>query len=96
MTQQEKQKLLAQIAVLLDSIPIENEIKHSETPKTPDKPHLLTIKECTKEIDGLSEHTIRMLIAQGKLPHIRSGAGKRGKILVNRADLLRFFGINTK
>ena len=94
MTQQEKQKLLAQIAVLLDSIPIEKEIKPTE--KVSEKPQLLTIKECAAEISGLSEHTVRMLIAQGKLPHIINGAGKRGKILVNRADLFKFFGSTTK
>ena len=94
MTQQEKQKLLSQIAALLESIPVENEEKI--IPKAAEKPQLLTIKECSEEISGLSEHTIRMLIAQGKLPHIRSGAGKRGKILVNKSDLLKFFGNNTK
>ena len=91
-----QQKLLAQIAVLLDSIPIDNEPKPIELPKIADKPQLLTIKECAAEINGLSEHTVRMLIAQGKLPHIRTGAGKRGKILVNRADLFKFFGSTTK
>ena len=93
MTKQEKQKLLVQFAAILDSIPIENESKHLEISQTRDKPKLLTIKECTKEIDGLSEHTIRQLITRNELPYIRSGAGKRGKILVNRADLLNFFGI---
>ena len=93
-TQQEKQKLLSQITVLLDSITFENETK--PIVKAIEKPHMLTIKECVAEIDGLSEHTVRMLVAQGKLPSIRSGAGKRGKILVNKADLLKFFGSSTK
>ena len=94
MTQQEKQKLLSQISALLEGIPVENELKPAQN--SIDKPQLLTIKECTKEISGLSEHTIRMLIAQNKLPHIRSGVGKRGKILVNKADLLKFFGSTAK
>lgn len=91
MTQQEKQKLLAQIAVLLDSIPVEDEPYHIEPPNTADKPQLLTIKECAAEISGLSEHTMRILVVQNKIPHIRSGIGKRGKILVNKADLYKYF-----
>lgn len=91
MTQQEKQKLLAQIAVLLDSIPIDDEPKPIAPTKTVDKPQLLTIKECAAEIDGLSEHTMRILVAQNKIPHIRSGIGKRGKILVNKTDLYKYF-----
>ena len=49
------------------------------------------VKECTGVIRGLSEHTVRQLIAQGKLPSIRTGQGVRGKILVNKADLLAYF-----
>ncbi len=90
MTQKEKQKLLAQIAELLENIPVEED-KTSAIPKLADKPRLLTIKECTEEISGLSECTIRQLVAQGKLAHIRSGAGKRGKILINKEILLKYF-----
>ncbi|MDE5558550.1 MAG: helix-turn-helix domain-containing protein [Ruminococcus sp.] len=52
---------------------------------------MLTIKECTKAVKGLSEHTVRKLIAQGKLPYLRAGDGQRGKMLVNKADLLDYF-----
>ena len=52
---------------------------------------MLTIKECTEAVKGLSEHTIRKLIAQEKLPYIRTGEGKRGKILINKDDLLACF-----
>ena len=89
MTQQEKQKLLAEFTVLLDNITIEKEVKPTE--KFSEKPQLLTIKECAAEIDGLSEHTMRILVAQNKIPHIRSGIGKRGKILINKADLYKYF-----
>ena len=53
--------------------------------------HIFPIKECAAEIDGLSEHTMRILVAQNKIPHIRSGIGKRGKILVNKMDLYKYF-----
>lgn len=45
---------------------------------------MLTIKECAQTAHGLSEHTIRQLIAQNKIPYIRTGQGKKGKILINK------------
>lgn len=90
MTQKEKQQLLSQIKSLIDNIPIEEQMIISQV-KSTDKPQLLTIKECTEEINGLSEHTVRQLVAQNKLPYIRSGASKRGKILINKSVLLKYF-----
>ncbi len=58
---------------------------------SPSAVEMLTIKECTKAVKGLSEHTVRKLIAQGKLPYLRAGDGQRGKMLVNKADLLDYF-----
>ena len=52
---------------------------------------MLTIKECTEVIQGLSEHTIRQLVKQGKVKSVRTGEGKNGKILVNKADLIAYF-----
>ena len=52
---------------------------------------MLTIKECTDVIHGLSEHTVRQLVAQGKVKSVRTGEGKRGKILVNKFDLVAYF-----
>lgn len=62
MTQKEKQRLLSQIAAIINALPIEEELKISE-PKKKDKIELLTIKECVQEIKGLSECTLRQLIA---------------------------------
>jgi len=52
---------------------------------------MLTIKECTEIIKGLSEHTVRQLVTQGKVKYIRTGQGKRGKILINKEDLIKLF-----
>ena len=57
----------------------------------PEKVEMLTIKECTGLIHGLSEHTVRQLVAQKKVKFIRTGQGKRGKILINKEDLLAYF-----
>ncbi len=51
---------------------------------------MLTITEAAQEIRGLSAHTVRQLVAQGKIPSIRTGAGKNGKILVPKAALIKY------
>lgn len=87
-----KQELIAQIAALLNEV-IEVEEQAAATIPPPAKPvELLTIKECSEAVKGLSEHTIRQLVAQEKIPYIRTGQGKRGKILISRAALLEYLG----
>ena len=56
-----------------------------------EKLEMLTIRECAELISGLSEHTVRQLVKQGKVKSIRTGEGKSGKILVNKADLVAYF-----
>ena len=56
---------------------------------------MLTVKECTEAVKGLSEHTVRKLIKQGKLPYLRTGDGVNGKMLINKADLLAYFNGQT-
>ncbi len=51
---------------------------------------MLTIKECAEAVNGLSEHTVRQLVAQNKIPHFRTGQGKRGKILINKSALFEY------
>ena len=55
---------------------------------------LLTLKECTELVKGLSEHTVRQLAVQGIIPSIRSGTGRSSKILINKAALLRYVSGN--
>ena len=62
----------------------------------PQKVELLTIKESADLISGLSEHTVRRLVARGKVKSIRTGEGERGKILVNKADLIEYFSRKDK
>ncbi len=91
MTLKEKENLISQFIVFMNNIPSKCEADIPVVEK-PEKVELLTIKECIKIIDGLSECTLRQLVAQGKIPHIRSGIGKRGKILIPKAALLKYFG----
>lgn len=51
---------------------------------------MLTITEAAQEIRGLSAHTVRQLVAQGKIPSVRTGAGRNGKILVPKAALIKY------
>ena len=91
----EKQQIISQIVLLLEQL-IETQ------PSKPalqsiikkDKPlEMLTVKECAALVNGLSEHTIRQLVAQGKVEYIRAGSGVRGKILVSKASLLKYLGV---
>ena len=90
MTMKNKQELIAQIVALLNEV-IEAEERVTEPlPEAAAPIEMLTIKECVKAVSGLSEHTIRQLIAQDKIPDIRTGQGKRGKILINKSALLKY------
>ena len=92
MTMKTKQELIAQIAALLNEV-IEVEEQAAEVISNPPKTvEMLTIKECSEAVKGLSEHTVRQLVAQDKIPYIRTGQGKRGKILISRSALLEYLG----
>lgn len=91
MTTTEKKEIVDNILELLIQLTEGNEnVPH--TAQQANKPvEMLTIKECAEVIQGLSEHTVRQLVAQGKVKSVRTGEGKRGKILVNKADLIAYF-----
>ena len=84
--------MLDQLVALQESIEKEEgaSLNKANTVK-PEKVEMLTIKESADLISGLSEHTVRKLVAQGKVKSVRTGEGERGKILVNKADLLAYF-----
>lgn len=87
MTIEEKSEILARISLLLDEY-IHREGTKSDTVSEP--PEMLTVKECAQTVKGLSEHTVRILIARGELASFRTGAGKHGKILVPKSSLLDY------
>ena len=86
MSNYEKEQIIDQIMELLikltESTDTQTSTKHTE---------FLSIKECTKAVCGVSEHTIRQLVAQGKIRAVRTGEGRRSKILVNKSDLMNYF-----
>ena len=92
MTLKQKNKLIAEVIALLEK----SIVAHDESPKpqvctAQSQPlEMLTVKECSQVISGLSEHTVRQWVAQGLIPYIRTGKGKRGKILISKSALLKF------
>ena len=96
MTNERKEQLLDQVLELMTAVAYDREPNEGAVPETtkapaPEKVKMLTVKECTELIDGLSEHTVRQLVKQGKVKSVRTGAGRNGKILVNKADLVEYF-----
>ena len=84
----EKEKITDQIMNLLIQLTNDN----AEVSEPAEKPvEMLTVKKCCDAVKGLSENTVRKLVAQNKVKFVRTGEGKRGKILVNKADLISYF-----
>ena len=54
----------------------------------------LTLNQCVRVIHGISHHTLRKLIAQGKLPAVRADRKSSGKPLVRKSDLPAYFEID--
>lgn len=94
MTTNRKNELIAQLVSILSEL-IETNDSEQVTVDSSNAVEMLTVKECTETVKGLSEHTVRKLIKQGKLPFIRTGEGRHGKILINKADLLSYFNGQT-
>lgn len=93
MTTTQKKEIVDNILELLIQL---TEDRDNSTPQNTkasvaDKVEMLTIKESAALINGLSEHTVRQLVKQGKVKSVRTGEGKNGKILVNKADLVNYF-----
>ena len=96
MTLKDKQELIRQITSLLETAIQVDCIENKTTPTTNEPVELLTIKECAETVTGLSEYTVRQLTMQKKIPYIRTGKGKTGKILVSKSGLLNYLNGNIK
>jgi DNA-binding transcriptional MerR regulator len=85
MTTNQKQALIAEVVALLQHRIAELEQSAPTPPQSPQAVEMLTIKECSECVKGISAHTIRLLVKQGKIPSVRTGAGQNGKILVSKS-----------
>ena len=91
----ERQQIISQIVLLLEQL-IESQPPEPAPQQDQSKTHpleMLTVKECAALVNGLSEHTVRQLVAQDKVAYVRAGSGVRGKILVSKASLLNYLGV---
>lgn len=91
MTNAKREEIIAAMSSLLEQLVDSEPPKAEQSTAAPEKVEMLTIKECTEAVKGLNEYTVRQLIARKEIPSIRTGQGKRGKILVPKAALLRYF-----
>ena len=89
MTDRSKREIVETITALLTELIGQDErsARRAEVKKESEPVEMLTVRECADQIKGLKENTVRQLIKQDKLPHIRSGRGERGKILIKKSDL---------
>ena len=90
MTQLQKQEMITAIAATVEQFIVGDTNQAEKEEQT----EMLTIHEAAQSVKGLSEHTVRQLVTQGKIPSIRTGAGKNGKILVPKAALLNYLNGN--
>ncbi len=89
MTVKNKEDLIKSLTELLEAIIVVEE-PQSKVNSEDDTVEMLTIKECSKIFKGISEHAIRQLVTQGKIPCIRVGESKRGKILIDKKALFNY------
>lgn len=82
-------QLIATLTAMLDS-EVDNKTSIADNGEIEEKIEMLTIKQASKLANGISEHTIRQLVAQNKVSFLRCGQGQRGKILINKASLLSY------
>ena len=96
MTKEQKTEFMCKLMALIDEyidvadVDVEHVPSVTTTEKAPAE--MLTVKECTQQFEGISEHTIRQLAARGEIISVRAGAGKHGKILINKASLMKRLG----
>ena len=89
---QERTAIINQMRTLFEQLIALDTIQLQREPQkeNPVMPVLLSIKECTELIEGLTMNTVRKLVTQNKISYIRAGDGDRGKILVNKESLLSY------
>ena len=88
MTQAKKQDIIIKVTSLLSKLLDDDEPLAESTTEQPVE--MLTIRECTQEIRGLNEFTIRQLIARNEIPFVRAGHGKNGKKLIPKSSLIAY------
>ncbi len=87
MTTQRKNKIIDNIMNLLIQLTNDEPVTQSIADTAAKPVEMLTIKECTEVVHGLSEHTVRQLVAQDKVKYVRTGQGKL--IVIDTLQMVR-------
>lgn len=87
-------KVIALLEEFIDSQESDDNIISEESDTKASTTEMLTVKECTDLIQGLTAYTVRLLASSGKISSVRAGEGKNGKILVNKSSLLDYMNRN--
>ena len=96
MTLKQKNAIIAEVVAILEKTIIvdQEQLVPNIVYSINQNIEMLTIKECADTVSGLSEHTVRQLVKQGKISFIRTGAGNNGKILVSKSALMDYLNGN--
>ena len=87
-------KVIALLEEFIDTQQSDDNIVSEESDTKASTTEMLTVKECTDLIQGLTAYTVRLLASSGKISSVRAGEGKNGKILVNKSSLLDYMNRN--
>lgn len=87
-------KVIALLEEFIDTQESDDNIITEESDTKASTTEMLTVKECTDLIQGLTAYTVRLLASSGKISSVRAGEGKNGKILVNKSSLLDYMNRN--
>lgn len=87
-------KVIALLEEFIDTQESDDNIISEESDTKASTTEMLTVRECTDLIQGLTAYTVRLLASSGKISSVRAGEGKNGKILVNKSSLLDYMNRN--
>lgn len=93
MTLLQKKEIISKVvSVLNELLDIEYDTieKNTSQSDVSQPVELLSVKECAETFSGLSERAVRQLVTQNKIPCIKTGTGKKSKILINKSALLNY------
>lgn len=94
MTAEQRNRIIKMAIALLEEFiepeepTVTSNTKNADTNSEPTE--MLTVRECTDLIQGLTAYSVRKLASSGKINSIRAGEGKNGKILINKNSLLDY------
>ena len=98
MTAEKKNRIIKLVIALLEEFAEEeNCAEHNKNSSLPaGEVEMLTVKECTEQIQGLTAYAVRQLAQSGKVVSVRAGDAERGKILINKNSLIEYLNMKSK